>query len=209
MAAPISPKHVHDQSAWHHSCIACEEKLKMSSNHTGEPKMKFKAKAFKKRYIVFGLIAAELAAIPVAAKAIKDFKYEPSQRTVAVAFPIEQPGMAKFLVSSNAPFAVISEGEIGQFDINIQLNGDLNGAAFGKNAQMPGDPKACAAQLTRSAAKIYEATRKIDAAEGDVLTRAIILEIRYAEDIKPNFKILSEKKARKFDVAASCETKLS
>jgi len=171
--------------------------------------MKLKAKAFKKRYIVFGLIAAELAAIPVAAKAVMDFKYEPLQRVVSVPFPIETPGVAKFLVSSNAPFAVISEGETGQFDINIQLNGELNGAPFGNNAQMPGASKTCAAPLTRSASKIYEATRKIDAGAGEVLSRAIILEIRYSEDIKPNFKILSEKKAKKFVAAASCEAKLS
>ncbi|WP_034387122.1 hypothetical protein [Hellea balneolensis] len=171
--------------------------------------MKRKAITFKKRYIVFGLLAAEIAAIPVAAKALKDFKYEPSQRTVAVAFPSEQLGVTKFLVSSNAPFAIISKGDVGQFDVAIKRSGELNGRKFGTKAQMPGAAEHCAVKLTTSKAKIYEATRKIDAGDGDVLSRAVIVEIRYAKELKSEFEILSENKAKKYDAAASCAAKLS
>lgn len=168
-----------------------------------------KMKPFKKRYIVFGLLAIEIVSIPVAAKTVKDFKFEPPHRTISVPFPSEQIGLTSFLVSSNAPFAIISEGSTGQFEINLHLNGEVNGQKFGLNAQMPGEKESCSVQLVPTGTKIYESDRKIDSQDGDVISRAIIIEIRYKEDITPNFKILPKKKSKKYNASVPCTSKLS
>ena len=170
--------------------------------------MKSKTTTFKKRHILYGLIALEIAAIPVSAKIIKDVAFAEPEQTLAVPFP-EQPGLAKFLVSSNVPFAIISENGTGEFDVRIDVSGDLNGNHYGKNAQLPGAPESCASTLTASPTTIYQADRKIDAAKGDVLSRAIIVEIHYAADIKPDFTFVPQKDAKKLASAPACEITLT
>jgi len=130
------------------------------------------------------------------------------QKVISVPFPAEA-GVTKFLVSSNAPFAVISENAIGEFEIQVEVNGVLNGKRFGSNAQMPGAAMACATQITASSTKIYEADRKTAAHEGDILTQAVIVQIRYDADTQPNLKIVPQDKAKRILTGAACETTLS
>lgn len=170
--------------------------------------MKIKNMTFKKRYLAIGIIALEFASIPVSAQIVDKVVFSVPQKVIAVAFPPEA-GITKFLVSSNAPFAVISENAIGEFDISIQVSGNLNGNRFGSNAQMPGTATSCAAQTSPQSTKIYEAKRKTAAKEGDILTQAVIVEIRYDSDTKPELKIVTEKKARKISSASMCTSKLS
>ena len=175
---------------------------------TGEFEMKIKNMTFKARYLVVGLIALEVASIPVSAQIISKFAFSKPQRVVAVAFPVEV-GLTKFLVSSDAPFAVISENAIGEFDVRIKVSGTLNGQRFGQNAQLPGAAVSCKAQTSNDKTKIYEAERKITSQDGDILTRAIIVEVRYDASIKPELKVISQNKAKKFLSGTACETKLS
>lgn len=170
--------------------------------------MKVKSRKIKKRYIALGLIALEVISFPVSAHIIHKASTAEPEKIVAVPFP-EEAGITKFLMSSNTPFTIVSESASGEFDIEIKRSGMLNGHQYGSNAQMPGPAKACAATITTSATKIYEANRKIEAGDGDVLTQAIIVEIRYPKDIEPNLKIISKSKAKHVSEAANCKTKLS
>lgn len=175
---------------------------------TGELEMKIKNLKSKAGYLAIGLIALELASIPVSAQIIKKVTFSEPQKVIAVPFPSEL-GVTKFLVASDDPFAVISENAIGEFDITITAEGKLNGRRFGSNAQMPGRAASCAAQTSHSPTKIYQAERKTAAKEGDILTQAVILEIRHDENTKPELKIVTEKKARKISSASMCASKLS
>jgi len=172
------------------------------------PGVKIKGMRFKKRYIAIGLIAAEVVSIPVSAQIIDKVAFSVPQRVVSVPFPPEA-GITKFLVSSNAPFAVISENAIGEYDVKVHVSGILNGNKFGSNAQIPGAAKACAVQTTSSATKVYEADRKTAAHKGDVLTQAVIVEIRYDEAITPDFKIITQDKAKRISTAEPCEASVS
>jgi len=175
---------------------------------TGEFEMNIKNMISKAPYLAIGLVALELASFPVAAQIMGKAAFSPAQRTVAVPFP-PQPGIAKFLVSSNAPFAIVSENAIGEFEVSVKVSGVLNGNRFGENAQMPGPATSCKAQTTLKSTKIYEAERKTEAKEGDVLTRAVIVEIRYEDRMRPNLKIISENKAKKIKAGSACETRPS
>lgn len=170
--------------------------------------MKFKDMTFKKRYLLFGIIALEVVSIPVSAQIIDKVAFSVPQRAIAVPFPPE-PGLAKFLVSSNAPFAVVAENTIGEFEVSIQVSGVLNGNRFGDNAQMPGEAQTCAAQISPSATKIYEGDRKTAAQKGDILTQAVIVEIRYDADTSPAFKVMTEDDASKLPQGHACEATLS
>jgi len=68
----------------------------------------FKKFTFKKRYLAVALIGAEIVSIPVSAQIIDKVAFSVPQRVIAVPFPPEA-GVTKFLVSSNAPFAVVSD----------------------------------------------------------------------------------------------------
>lgn len=170
--------------------------------------MKLKNMTSKARYIAVGLIALEIASIPVSAQIIDKFAFSEPQRLSAVPFPPET-GITKFLVSSNTPFAIISENAIGEFDISIKVSGRLNGNSFGSNAQLPGAAASCAAQTSNDATKIYEAERETVARDGDVLTRAIMVEIRYADNLKPDIKIIPKNKTKKALLGTTCKPKLS
>jgi len=173
---------------------------------TSEFEMRIKNIGSKARYLAIGLIALEIASIPVSAKIIDTVAFSKPQKVIMATFP-PQTGVTKFLVSSDAPFAIISEGAMGAFDVNIKVSGILNGQRFGSNAQMPGPVEACAVQTSREKTKIYEAERKTELREGGILTRAVIVEIHYDSEIKPEFKIISQNKAKKFPTAVACVIK--
>jgi len=170
--------------------------------------MNIRGMTFKKRYIAIGIIAMEVASIPVAAQIVDKVSFSVPQKVIAVPFPPEV-GLTKFLVASNAPFAVVSENAIGEFEVNIEVSGILNGNRFGTNAQMPGMATACAMQSSTGSTKIYEAERKTAAQEGDILTQAVIVEIRYDANIQPNLKIISENKAKRIPLGTTCDSSLS
>lgn len=170
--------------------------------------MKIKNITSKATYLAIGLVALELASIPVSAQIIKKVTFSEPQKVIAVPFP-PKLGVTKFLVASDVPFAIIAENAIGEFHINITARGKLNGRHFGSNAQMPGLATLCTTQSSYNPTKIYEAARKTAAKEGDILTQAVIVEIRYDEDTKPTLKVVTEKKARKMSSASICTSKLS
>ena len=170
--------------------------------------MKIKNIKSKATYLVIGLIALELTSIPVSAQIIKKITFSKPQKVIAVPFPSEV-GITRFLVASDDPFAIISENAIDEFHITIMDKGKLNGRRFGFNAQMPGLATSCATQTSYSPTKIYESERKTALREGDILTQAIIVEIRYDEETKPKLKIVTEKKARKMSSASMCTSKPS
>ena len=82
--------------------------------------MKIKNMTTKARYLAIGLIALEIASIPVSAQIIDKYAFSKPQKVAAVPFPAEV-GITKFLVSSDAPFAIISEDTVGEFDVRVKV----------------------------------------------------------------------------------------
>jgi len=163
---------------------------------------------FKKRHILWSVIALELVSIPAAAQIIDRVAFSVPQKAIHVRV-VSEPGVAKFVVSSNAPFAITAQSAIGEFKVNVHKSGLINGKRFGDNAQMPGAANNCGTLISPHKAKIYEADRKTAANKGEILSQAVIVEIRYDADITPDFKVLTETKAKRISTAAACESTLS
>jgi hypothetical protein len=163
---------------------------------------------FKKRYLVFAWLAIEIASIPAAAQIIDKVAFSVPQKATHIRLAAE-PGLAKFVVASNAPFAVIAENTIGEFNVSVHESGLINGRRFGTNAQMPGEAATCAALISPAGTVIYAAKRKTAAEKGDILSQAVIIEIRYAPEAKPDFKVLTQKNAKSIQPAQACEPSLS
>ena len=162
----------------------------------------------KKRYLVFAWLALEVASIPAAAQIIDRVAFQVPQKAIHVPLP-DEPGVARYAVSSNAPFTITAENAVGEFRVSVQANGLVNGKRFGLNAQMPGAAENCAALISTAQNVIYAADRKTAATKGDILSQAVIVEIRYAEEATPDFKILTEDNSKAIAPAQACEPTLS
>lgn len=160
----------------------------------------------KKRFVLAGLLGLELLSIPAAAQMIDHVKFEAPQKAIAVPVP-SSPGMASFMVMSNAPFTVIAKDTIGQFDVNITAEGLVNGNSFGANAQMPGDAQRCASVPTLAPSAIYRATQKTAKAPGHILTQAVRVDISFDPAISPTFDIQTQRESRDVARAAPCAPK--
>ncbi len=165
---------------------------------------------FKKRYIVFGLLTLELLTLPAAAHYAhkKGMSFDMSifskpQHAINIKLK-SKPGIAMYMVSANAPFSVTTEAMIGRFDVNIHLKGRINGQFFGENAQPPGPETACAVTKTTDKRTIYRSEKGTIAQDGDILSKTVLVEIRYEAYNKPDIKILTQKKSEKIASAPSC-----
>jgi len=132
----------------------------------------------KKRYLALGVLALELA-------------------TASATFPA-----AAQIIDRVSLF--VTKDTIGDFDVSIHKSGVINGNPFGENAQMPGAANACATALSTAPTNIYMATQKTAAQKGGILTQAVVVEIRYAPETRPSFKIVTQDKSRDFAQAATC-----
>jgi len=165
----------------------------------------------KKRYIVLGLVALEIAMLPFAGHILHKTGLSVDmtalmkpQRAINVKLESE-PGVTRYMVSANAPFSVISESMIGQFDVGIYASGQINGRPFGDNAQAPGAGAACTVTKTTDERTIYKSEKGTIAQDGDILSKTVLVEIRYNPYYKPDIKILTQKKSKNIISASSCE----
>ncbi len=164
----------------------------------------------KKRYIVLGLLALEVATLPVAAHFVhnSDFKFdktafETPQRAIHVKLNTK-PGVTRYMVSANAPFAITSEGVEGILNVKIHNHGLVNGNAFGKNAQMPGPSAACVTPNSVHKKTIYASERGTVLREGGILSKSVLVDIRYDPSLSPKLKVLTQKKSSGITPAKTC-----
>jgi len=162
----------------------------------------------KTRNVLLGLLALEVLTLPAAAQMVSSVTFEAPQKAVAVELPAER-GLSKFVVTSNAPFALVAENTTGDFDITVYRSGTVNGNRFGDNAQLPGESETCASVLSVQESAIYRANRKTAATPGEILSQAVIIEVRYDESFTPNLRIETENDARNIARAAPCLSNIS
>lgn len=170
--------------------------------------MKYQSLLQKMIFLVLGLLAIKFLSYPISAIIIEKLPLTPQEKVTAVAFPPEA-GTSRYMVATDTPFAIVSEDAVGDFNVNIYVKGNINGNKFGANAQRPGPLKTCARQNSTKATKLYEAKRETAAREGEILTRAIIVEVKYDKTIVPKIEIISQKKARDLLSSTRCRSKLS
>lgn len=166
---------------------------------------------FKKRYIIGGYLAFEVAGLAIAstagAQVLDQIKFEVPQRVASATMPTE-PGLTRLVISSNAAFTITASDAIGEYGIKVLRDGLINTTPFGSNAQMPGPETACGAAVSPNPSVIYRANQKTAAARGPVLSQSVMVEIRYDEVLNPKFAVKTEENSVSITPAAACEGRL-
>jgi len=162
----------------------------------------------KKRNLLFGLLALELAtlpfAIPAAAQIIDRISFQVPQRVASVKID-STPGITKLVITSNAPFTIASKNAIGDYNVTMHQSGQLNASRFGDNAQMPGPASNCATAVSLDPSVIYRASQKTALRKGPILSQAVIAEISYDVNLTPDFIVKTQDSSKKFAEASRCE----
>lgn len=167
-----------------------------------------------KKKIFFTWVALEIVALPIAipatAQIVERIAFSFPPRIAAVELE-SKPGISRYVVATNAPFAVISEGVIGQIDVDIQVHGMINKTPFGTKAQSPGAKDACVTSLSPAPSIIYQAERKTAARRGEVLEQAVIVEMRYDPALEPKLRFEAAKspEAMSIPTAQTCAVTIS
>ena len=110
------------------------------------------------------------------------------------------------MVASNAPFAVLSEGAVGDMSLRLTVNGTINGKAFGGQAQNPGQISDCVTPTTTTSTALYTATKRTAARRGEIIDQAVMIHIKYDPSLTPNFtvKTLNEPEVKTAGQAQVC-----
>jgi len=162
-----------------------------------------------KKKIFLGLLALELAtlpfAIPAFAQMIDRVSFSVAPRAAHIQMP-HQPGKTRILVASNAPFAVMSQGAIGEMSLTLSVDGTVNGKQFGTSAQNPGTARDCVFASSTAANIVYLGQRRTAANRGEVIDQAVMIEINYDPALKPKFivKTLNTPQAKSAPLATLC-----
>ena len=165
-------------------------------------KRKFK----KHKKLFFVLLAIDILSIPAAAQMVDHVSFSVPQKVASVKLEVTKSGMQSFVVASNAPFAIISENAIGEFNVQIRTKDTINGLDVGGNAQFPGAHSSCAIANSIAPQKIYEAVRKTAKQRGEVISQAVIVDVRYDPALTPKFRVLTQKNAFEVSPAAQCDS---
>ncbi len=166
---------------------------------------------FKKRYILGGYLAYELAGLALVgtagAQVLEQIKFDAPQSVASAKLPSEA-GLTRLVISSNAPFTISASEAVGKYDVTVQREGLINTTPFGRNAQMPGPATVCAHAASPSEAIIYRADKKTSLARGPILSQSIMVEIKYDAALSPKFSVKTEDNSVAIMPAAVCGGKL-
>jgi len=136
--------------------------------------------------ILSGWLAFELIGVAIAMPAMANLtdRVELSAPHIVVVKELPgAPGMRKFQVASNAPFAVISEGQLSEISVSIETEG--------VNSQRVGPSETCAMPTSRQPTRIYTARDKTAARRGSPESQSIIVTIAYDQAVAPNLSIVA------------------
>ncbi len=167
-----------------------------------------------KKKILLGWLAFEAAglmfALPATAQIVERVMFSAPPRAAHVIIPIA-PGFTEILVASNAPFTVLSEGAVGEMQLDLRINGTINGTAYGAQAQNPGAISGCVVPISPAPTSLYTSVRKTAANRGEIVSQAVLVRIQYDPALNPLFsvKTLNQPQARTAMQAAKCRAAIS
>jgi len=146
----------------------------------------------KKRYLVMGFLAFELMSLPAAAHIVHNAATQTRPIVTAVEIPTSEPGLSRFLVTSNSGFDVRANDVVGDVSVRVHVSGTLSSETrFGDAAQLPGPDVICAHVTTENTA-VYKADRTTAAREGATTEQAVVIEFNYDYAARPNFKFSAD-----------------
>ena len=157
---------------------------------------------FKLRYLAGLWIAVELLSLPAAAQVVHRVSFSVQPHVIAAEIPVDRPGEAHFVVSSNAPFAVVADDIIGEIDISVSESGTFGLMDYGSSAQLPGESEGCVLMLGPHEQVVYRAERRTAAKRGDGVEQAVVMSFIFDPAASPRFDFTVGERAV---VASACE----
>lgn len=151
----------------------------------------------KKRYIVLGILVAELMMLPLIGAAgwhlagpdVRS-KFAELPRAAHVENPL-QPGHLQLVIASDGPFVIIAEGAVTPVEMSLAISGKVNGNPHGMLASDPGAPPACRrSEMTPRV--IYRSTGKTAINSGPVIDQAVVFNMNYERGSKPKFTVMTQ-----------------
>ena len=150
---------------------------------------------FKTRYALLAFLAVEIASIPAAFAMLGNVSLERAPQIAAAELPLNTAGVTRYLVSTDAPFAVVSSGYDGPMQVTVQMSGQIGQMVFGGASQLPGPSSSCAMPDGSSDAVIYRADRPTAASEGSASDQAVVLILQHDPAVTPSFAFVAESDA--------------
>lgn len=143
-------------------------------------------KAIKKHRwkMLSGWLAFELVSVAIAIPAMANLtdRVELSVPQIVIVETLERgAGQHKFKVASNAAFAVISEGRLGEFSVSVE--------AAGVNSQVIGASQSCAVSTSTSPTRIFTARGKTAARRGSRESQSVTITVAYDAAVTPKLSI--------------------
>lgn len=157
----------------------------------------------RKRTIIFGIAALELASIPLAVLfAGKSFAFE---RVNVIAAEIDAPpGVKQYFVSSDGAFDIISDNLTGPVMIGIQRQGNIGDVSYGGHSQLPGPQNHCAVIDRSEPHIIYHGQSGTILAPGDAVSQAVLVTIFHNQALHPDIEFVQQKKTKSIQIAKTC-----
>jgi len=158
----------------------------------------------KKRYILLGLVLAEIAAIPVAAQILQSVKGDGTSFALHAKIPDGIPGKTRMFVSANTPFVITAKAAVSEFKTVVISHGTAGQQSFGQNAQLPGPAFHCARPSTSETHIIYTSSLPTIKTSGDPTSQAVLISIQYDKDTQPEFDVIKYDQATPLVKALPC-----
>lgn len=160
----------------------------------------------KKRYIILAWIGLEIAALPVAALGFKSMDFNFDRLKITTAIPvIEQAGHTSFIVTSQGPFAITTQGLSGNYNVKIYTSGFVNGNPYGENARLPGAKFKCGRVEGSQPSAIYMSEHNTSVIKGPILSRAVRVDVTYDPNQMAEIDVVAHWKANDVPLAQPCE----
>lgn len=159
----------------------------------------------RKRTIIIGIAALELAAIP--ALAFIDTPSFDFDRTYVIAAEIDSPaGLKRYFVNSNAPFDIVAKDFKGPIFTTIKAHGQIGEVQFGENAQMTGTLQNCvtASSVVGAAKIIFKSTEGTITGNGSPVSQAVLVTIVHDLSQNPEIQFLKNQDSKDFPQAEAC-----
>jgi len=146
------------------------------------------------RKIILIIVGLELLALPAAAYLYSGITLPDTTHVVSADIK-SPPGVQRFFVSSDGPFAVTARKLSGQTKIFVSEKGHIGEVAYGGNTQLPGPDQGCVLSGSPDRQIIYTANQAIITRDGDAVSQAILVSVVHDKDISPVIEFMSASKA--------------
>ena len=147
---------------------------------------------FKTRYALLAFLAVEIASIPAAFAMLDSVSFERAPQIAAAQLPINTSGMTRYLVSTDAPFAVVSSGLAGPVRVSVQTSGQIGKMVFGGVSQLPGPASSCAVARSGADMVIYRADRATAAGDATAVEQAVVVVVQHDPATTPTLRFVAE-----------------